>query len=69
MLLAMRSEVENAFERVCSQLDLRMSDFGLEEPPEEVEAILASNIAYRVQKEIGKSPSEVAGIFVELLDL
>ena len=69
MLLAMRSEVENAFERVCSQLDLRMSDFGLEEPPEEVEAILASNIAYRVQKEIGKSPSEVAGMIVELLDL
>ncbi|WP_415489235.1 arginine--tRNA ligase [Candidatus Hikarchaeum yamanae] len=69
MLLAMRSEVENAFECVCSQLDLHMSDFGLEEPPEEVEAILASNIAYRVQKEMGKPPSEVAGKIVKLLDL
>ena len=69
MLLAMRSEVENAFECVCSQLDLHMSDFGLEEPPEEVEAILASNIAYRVQKEMGKPPSEVAGRIVKLLDL
>ena len=68
MILAMRSEVENAFRRVCSQLDLQMSDFGLEEPPDGVEAILASNIAYRVQKEMGKPPVEIAKIIVELID-
>ena len=68
MLLAMRSEVENAFEQVCSQLDLQMDDFGLEEPPEEIEAILASNIAYRMQKEMEKSPVEIADLIVELLN-
>ncbi len=68
MLLAMRSEVENAFEQVCSQLDLQVDDFGLEEPPEEIEAILASNIAYRMQKEMEKSPVEIADLIVELLN-
>ena len=67
MLLAMRSEVEKAFELVFSQLDLSMDAFGLEEPPEGVGSVLASNISYRLQSKMGKSPDEISRLIAEMM--
>ena len=63
----MRSEVEKAFELVFSQLDLSMDAFGLEEPPEGVGSVLASNISYRLQSKMGKSPDEISRLIAEMM--
>ncbi|MFB6091425.1 MAG: arginine--tRNA ligase [Haloquadratum sp.] len=60
MFRAFRSEVEDAVAAALSARDLPTDDLGVEEPPEDVEATLASSVAFRLAGELGAAPPSVA---------
>ncbi|MFA1609387.1 arginine--tRNA ligase [Halobellus rubicundus] len=60
MFRAFRSEVEAAVESALSALDLPTDDLGVEEPPEDMPATLASSVAFRLAGEVGAPPPAVA---------
>ncbi|WP_435347974.1 arginine--tRNA ligase [Haloarchaeobius sp. HRN-SO-5] len=60
MFLQLRSEVEDALTGALSSLDLPTDDLGIEEPPEDVTAVLASSVAFRLAGEVGAPPPKVA---------
>ncbi|MFB6297717.1 MAG: arginine--tRNA ligase [Salinirussus sp.] len=60
MLLRTRTDVEAALAAALSDLDLPADDLGIERPPEGVDAVLASNVAYRLAGEAGAPPPEIA---------
>ncbi|GAA0648383.1 arginine--tRNA ligase [Salarchaeum japonicum] len=68
MFLAFRAEVEDALTGALSTLDLPTDDLGLEEPPEDVPAVLASSVAFRLASEVGAAPASVAADIVAELD-
>ena len=68
MFRALRSEVEDAVETALSSLDLPTDDLGVEEPPEDVPAILASSVAFRLAGEVGAPPPKVAVDIAEEID-
>ncbi|NUC74691.1 arginine--tRNA ligase [Haloterrigena sp. SYSU A558-1] len=68
MFLALRAEVEDALERALSELDFPTDDLGIEEPPEDVDSVLASSVAFRLAGEAGAAPPQVAGRLADELD-
>ncbi|MFB6164686.1 MAG: arginine--tRNA ligase, partial [Haloarculaceae archaeon] len=60
MFLAARAEVEEALTAALGALDLPTDDLGIEEPPDGVDAVLASSVAFRLAGEVGAAPPEVA---------
>jgi len=60
MFRAFRSEVEDAVDAALAALDLPTDDLGVEEPPEDVPATLASSVAFRLAGEVGAAPPSVA---------
>ena len=68
MFLAFREEVEAALETALASLDLPTADLGVEEPPEDVDAVLASSVAFRLAGEVGAPPPEVAGRIADEVD-
>ncbi|QDX40385.1 arginine--tRNA ligase [Salarchaeum sp. JOR-1] len=68
MFLAFRAEVEDALSGALSALDLPTDDLGLEEPPEDVPAVLASSVAFRLASEAGAAPASVAADIAAELD-
>ncbi|MFB6223707.1 MAG: arginine--tRNA ligase [Haloarcula sp.] len=61
MFLQLRAEVEDALATALTELDLPAEDLGIEEPPEDVDAVLASSVAFRLAGEVGTAPPNVAG--------
>ena len=68
MFRELRSEVEEAVETALSALDLPTDDLGVEEPPEDVPAVLASSVAFRLAGEVGAPPPKVAVDIAEEID-
>ncbi|MDS0296470.1 arginine--tRNA ligase [Halogeometricum luteum] len=68
MFRELRSEVEDAVETALSSLDLPTDDLGVEEPPEDVPAVLASSVAFRLAGEVGAPPPKVAVDIAEEID-
>ncbi|ELY53641.1 arginine--tRNA ligase [Natronolimnohabitans innermongolicus] len=68
MFLSLRAEVEDALEGALAELDFPTDDLGLEEPPEDVESVLASSVAFRLAGEAGAPPPQVAGQLADALD-
>ncbi|WP_299269123.1 arginine--tRNA ligase [Halorientalis sp.] len=68
MFLAARRVVEDAVESALDALDLPADDLGIEEPPEDVDAILASSVAFRLAGEVGAAPPEVAADLAAEID-
>ncbi len=60
MFRSVRVEVEEALEGALSALDAPTDDLGIERPPEDVEAVLASSVAFRLAGELGMAPPAVA---------
>ncbi|WP_267641061.1 arginine--tRNA ligase [Haloarchaeobius amylolyticus] len=60
MFLQLRTEVEDALTGALAALDLPTDDLGIEEPPEDVPAVLASSVAFRLASEVGAPPPKVA---------
>ncbi|MEM4782641.1 MAG: arginine--tRNA ligase, partial [Halalkalicoccus sp.] len=69
MFLSLRAQAGEALEEALSALSLPTGDLGLEEPPEDVEAVLASSVAFRLAGEVGTAPGEVAADLVGEVDL
>jgi arginyl-tRNA synthetase len=63
-----RSEVETALEDALEALDLPSDDLGIEEPPEDVAAVLASSAAFRLAGEVGAPPPKVAADVANEID-
>ena len=69
MLLSLRAEVEDALTDALETLDLPTDDLGIETPPEDVPAVLASSAAYRLASEAGASPPEIAADIAAEIDV
>ncbi len=68
MFLSIRDEVADALAGALDTLDLPDDDLGIEEPPEDVDAVLASSVAYRLAGEIGAPPPKVAADIADGID-
>jgi arginyl-tRNA synthetase len=62
------SEVESAVEAALTALNLPTDDLGVEEPPDGVEATLASSVAFRLAGEVGAPPPSVAVDVADAVD-
>ena len=67
MLRALRSEVEPAIEETLADLGFPTDDLGIERPPADVDAVLATSVAYRLAGEAGAPPSAVAADIADTL--
>ncbi|AEN06517.1 Arginyl-tRNA synthetase [halophilic archaeon DL31] len=65
MFIEFRSAVEAAVAAALTARDLPTDDLGIEEPPEGVDAILASSVAFRLAGEVGAAPPAVAQQLLE----
>jgi arginyl-tRNA synthetase len=61
MFLAMRAEVASALTASLDDLGYPTDDLGIEQPPEDVDAVLASSVAYRLAEVAEAPPPKVAG--------
>src|SRR6056297_1133208 len=61
MYLQFRDDVADALVSALEALDLPTDDLGVEDPPEGVDAVLASSAAFRLAGEEGAPPPQVAG--------
>ncbi|MFD1647079.1 arginine--tRNA ligase [Haloarchaeobius litoreus] len=68
MFIAVREEVAAAIEAALDALDLPTDDLGIEEPPEDVDAVLASSVAFRLAGEVGAPPPKVAADIADEID-
>jgi len=68
MFLQLRAEVEDALADALTALDLPAEDLGIEEPPEGVDAVLASSAAFRLAGEVGAPPPKVAADIADAID-
>ncbi|WP_394739066.1 arginine--tRNA ligase [Natronococcus roseus] len=69
MFLSLRAEVESALETALSALDYPTDDLGIEEPPEDVDSVLASSVAFRLAGEAGAPPPQVAAELADEIDV
>ena len=68
MFLTFRAEVEDALLGALDTLSYPTGDLGIEEPPGEVDAVLASSVAYRLASEAGTAPPAVAEEIADAVD-
>jgi arginyl-tRNA synthetase len=68
MYLQFRDEVEAALASALDALDLPTDDLGVEDPPEGVDAVLASSAPFRLAGEVGAPPPAVAGRIADEID-
>jgi len=69
MFLAMRAEVADALGDALADLGYPTDDVGIERPPEDVDAVLASSVAFRLAGEVGAPPPQVAGEIADAFDV
>ena len=65
MFRQFRSEVEAALADALAELDLPTDDLGIERPPDDMDATLASSVAFRLAGEVGDAPPDVAATVAE----
>jgi arginyl-tRNA synthetase len=68
MFLALRSAVEAALADALEDLGYPTDDLGIEEPPADVDAVLASSVAFRLASEAGAPPPQVAAEVADAID-
>ncbi|MEF8778455.1 MAG: arginine--tRNA ligase, partial [Natronomonas sp.] len=61
MIRPFRESVESVLRSALDARDLPTDDLGIEEPPEDVDAVFASSIAFRLAAELEAPPPQVAG--------
>ncbi|MFB6111564.1 MAG: arginine--tRNA ligase [Halobacteriaceae archaeon] len=69
MFRTFRSEVEAAMATALRDLGYPTSDLGIEEPPDGVEAVLASSVAYRLASAAESPPAAVAAELAEAVSV
>ena len=60
MYRKLREEVEDCLREALAARGLPTADLGIEDPPADVEAVLASSVAFRLAGEIGDAPTAIA---------
>jgi arginyl-tRNA synthetase len=68
MFLTLHAEVEDAIRNALDSLSYPTGDLGIEEPPAEVDAVLATSVAFRLAGDAGTPPSAVAGKIADVID-
>jgi len=68
MFRQFRSEVSAALADALAELGLPADDLGIERPPDDMDATLASSVAFRLAGEVGAPPPSVAADVAEALD-
>src|SRR6056297_1858312 len=68
MFLSVREEVEAALADALAALDLPADDLGIEQPPDDIDAVLASSAAFRLAGEAGAPPPQVAAEIADSFD-
>ena len=68
MFPALREEVEAAISTALAARELPTDDLGIEEPPDDVESVLASSVAFRLAGEVGAPPPQVAADLADEID-
>ena len=68
MFRAFRTEVEAALTSGLEALDLPTDDLGIEEPPEDLTATLASSVAFRLASELETAPPQAAETVAEAIE-
>ena len=69
MFLPFRAEVEDVLSTALADLGYTPGDTGVEEPPDDVDAVLASSIAFRLAGEAKAPPPAVADELLDAIDL
>jgi arginyl-tRNA synthetase len=69
MFLAFRESVEAALRDALEARGLPTHDLGVEEPPEDVDAVLASSVAFRLAGELESPPPQVAAALADDVDV
>jgi arginyl-tRNA synthetase len=69
MFREFRAEVESALADALSAMDLPADDLGIEEPPADVDAVLASSVAFRLAGEVGAPPPQVAADVADAVEV
>ena len=60
MFLTLRAEFEEALADALTEAGYPATDLGIEQPPADQDAVLASNVAFRLASEAGEPPAAVA---------
>jgi arginyl-tRNA synthetase len=68
MFVTFREEVEAALHGALTSLDYPADDLGVEEPPSDVQAVLASSVTFRLASEAGAPPPQVAAELADAID-
>jgi arginyl-tRNA synthetase len=69
MFLPFRDEVRAALSAALGAAGYGADDLGIEQPPEDVDAVLASSVAFRLAGEAGAPPPQVAAEIAAEVDL
>ena len=69
MFRQFRSEVKSALADALASRDFPTDDLGIERPPDEMEATLASSVAFRLAGEAGAAPPTVAADIADAVDV
>ena len=69
MFRQFRSEVATALETALEALDLPTDDLGIERPPDDMDATLASSVAFRLAGTVGEAPPAVAERVADAVDV
>ncbi|WP_144799909.1 arginine--tRNA ligase [Halorubrum depositum] len=69
MFRQFRSEVEAALADALATLDLPTDDLGIERPPDDMDATLASSVAFRLAGAVGDAPPNVASEVAAAVDV
>jgi len=69
MFLPFRDEVTAALTAALDDLGYDTGDLGIEEPPEGMDSVLASSVAFRLASEAGAPPPQVAADLADAVDL
>ncbi|MEF8821165.1 MAG: arginine--tRNA ligase [Halovenus sp.] len=68
MFLAMRAAVEETLAATLDRLGYPTDDLGIEQPPDDIDAVLASSAAFRLAGEAGAPPPKVAAEIADAFD-
>ena len=69
MYRALYAEVEDVLAAALRAHDLPTEDLGIEDPPDDVDATLASSVSFRLAGVVGDSPPAVAAMLAEAIDI
>lgn len=68
MLLSFRESVEAALSSALSELGFGTTDLGIEAPPDGIDAVLASSVAFRLTEETNEPPPAIANQIADRID-